>query len=161
MNISFCVKESLIVNEQISQGICHHCGRYTTRIWKSSRPQAKKKVDQTMSKEWRSSTANITKQPRQKARIATLCTIDYNHSIVDGETDHLPSSIQNRQKKLSFDTMSLAGHDMILGYPLLQKSNPLIDWRTGQLWWADTVPRQHQKDPKGRNFATTQQAGEF
>lgn len=35
---------------------------------------------------------------------------------------------------------------------MVQERNPMIDWRTGQLRWADIVAQQHQKNPKEAKF---------
>ena len=33
--------------------------------------------------------------------------------------------------------MDTSEHDMVLGMPWLMDSNPLINWKTGQLWWEE------------------------
>ena len=63
---------------------------------------------------------------------------DYNNGIVDQETDHLYIHIQGRIQKESFDVIPLGTEiDIILGMPWLRRTNPRMDWTTGQV----TLPR--------------------
>ena len=48
--------------------------------------------------------------------------------------------------------MDISEHDFILGLPWLKESNPLINWRTGQLQWNEAATPQDQKMRKEVKF---------
>jgi reverse transcriptase-like protein/integrase-like protein/chromodomain-containing protein/aspartyl protease len=77
---------------------------------------------------------------------------DYNNGTIDMEIDHLDISIQKHKEKVSFDVMDISEHDLVLGLPWLKESNPLINWRTGQLQWNETAIPQDQRTRKKVKF---------
>ena len=71
-----------------------------------------------------------------------LQTIDgslagYDNGRIKRRTKNLYVEISQRQEWIAFDIFEVPGHDIILGLPWLQSSNPVIDWTTGQLRWAN------------------------
>jgi hypothetical protein len=76
----------------------------------------------------------------------------YNDGNIDAETDHLTMQIQGHTEQILLDVMDLSEYDVVLGHPWLRESNPLIDWRTGQLRWVDTAMQQQQLHPEKTNI---------
>ena len=76
----------------------------------------------------------------------------YNDGKIDSETDHLEVQIQGHTERIHLDIMHLSEYDIVLGHPWLRESNPLIDWRTGQLRWVDTATHQQQLHPEKTNI---------
>ncbi|KID83641.1 pol polyprotein [Metarhizium guizhouense ARSEF 977] len=74
----------------------------------------------------------------------------YNDGIIDRETDHLEVQIQGHAEIIQLDVMDVSEHDLVLGYPWLWESNPLINWRTGQLKWNETSGQQNQQNSEER-----------
>ncbi|XP_044721949.1 ATP-dependent DNA helicase PIF1 [Hirsutella rhossiliensis] len=70
---------------------------------------------------------------------------NYNNGIIDMEIDHLDINIQGHDERVDFDIMDIGEHDLVLGLPWLQESNPLINWKTGQLRWNDDASFQDQQ----------------
>lgn len=64
--------------------------------------------------------------------------IDYEGGRVRLETAQLRMTIGGRTESVQFDITNTGKHQVVLGLPWLQKSNPKIDWATDQLWWNDT-----------------------
>lgn len=59
---------------------------------------------------------------------------DYNDGVIDQETDHLKVDIQGRSQNISCDIIPLGERtDILLGMPWLERENPHIDWRNGQV----------------------------
>jgi transposase InsO family protein len=101
----------------------------------------------------------------QKVEPYRLCNIegdafDYNGGKVDTETDHLNMSIQGHHEQVIFDVMNLSDYDLILGHPWLWESNPMIDWRNGQLRWMDTATRNDHLRPEEAKFRDDSASGE-
>ncbi|EXV01030.1 reverse transcriptase domain protein [Metarhizium robertsii] len=74
----------------------------------------------------------------------------YNDGIINQETDHLEVQIQGHSEVIQLDVMDVSEHDLVLGYPWLWESNPLINWRTGQLKWNETSGQQNQQNSEER-----------
>ncbi|QLI66325.1 Transposon Tf2-12 polyprotein [Metarhizium brunneum] len=74
----------------------------------------------------------------------------YNDGIINQETDHLEVQIQSHSEVIQLDVMDVSEHDLVLGYPWLWESNPLINWRTGQLKWNETSGQQNQQNSEER-----------
>ncbi|KAM4063982.1 reverse transcriptase (RNA-dependent DNA polymerase) [Hirsutella rhossiliensis] len=70
---------------------------------------------------------------------------NYNNGIIDMEIDHLDINIQGHDERVDFDIMDIGEHDLVLGLPWLQESNPLINWKTGQLRWNEDASFQDQQ----------------
>ena len=70
---------------------------------------------------------------------------DYNGGLIDMEIDHLDVKVQGHLDYATFDVMDVSGHDLVLGYPWLRESNPMINWRTGQLCWNENTADSDQK----------------
>ena len=64
--------------------------------------------------------------------------IDYEGGRVRFETAQLEMTIGERTENVRFDVTNTGQHQVVLGLPWLQTSNPQIDWATDQLWWANT-----------------------
>ncbi|KAM4060262.1 reverse transcriptase (RNA-dependent DNA polymerase) [Hirsutella rhossiliensis] len=74
---------------------------------------------------------------------------NYNNGIIDMEIDHLDINIQGHDERVDFDIMDIGEHDLVLGLPWLQESNPLINWKTGQLRWnEDATTEQDERDDR-------------
>jgi transposase InsO family protein len=59
---------------------------------------------------------------------------DYNDGIIDQEVDHLKVKILGKNQGVDFDIVPLGGKaDILLGMPWLRRTNPNIDWPTGQV----------------------------
>ena len=52
---------------------------------------------------------------------------DYNGGKIDQETDQLLISVNGHHETIVLDIMDLYGHNVILGHPWLQESNPVVD----------------------------------
>src|SRR6266478_9222840 len=80
------------------------------------------------------------KQP-YKLRTAEGELFSYGGGTIDLETDQLEIELHHHYERITFDLMDLAGHEIILGIPWLRRSNPRIDWITGQISWKTMTPR--------------------
>lgn len=58
---------------------------------------------------------------------------NYDHGIIRRKIDHLKVLVEGKNQGIDFDIVPMQEHDVVLGYPWLQRCNPLIDWRTGLL----------------------------
>ena len=68
---------------------------------------------------------------RKKADSYELSVVDGSQlDRVDKETQPLPVAIQQHHETITFDIVTMAGHDVVLGMPWLKKHNPNIDWET-------------------------------
>ncbi|OBS15594.1 hypothetical protein FPOA_20713 [Fusarium poae] len=58
---------------------------------------------------------------------------DYEGGLITREIDHLKMFVRTRRQNIDLDIIPTPGHDLMLGYPWLQRYNPHVDWRTGQI----------------------------
>ena len=84
------------------------------------------------------------KEKEQPYRLSTVEgeSVSYGQGIVNMETDHLHTTVNDHPEQITFDITDIAEHEVILGIPWLRRSNPRIDWTTGQLWWDKATPAQ-------------------
>nr|AAG24792.1 pol protein [Colletotrichum gloeosporioides] len=74
--------------------------------------------------------------------------VQYEGGTIKNETAPLEMSYLDRNEQLQLDITNIGEYDLVLGMPWLEKNNPRIDWRTGQLHWDNDnlVPEQPCKD---------------
>jgi hypothetical protein len=94
---------------------------------------------------------------RTKARPYRLRNIEgdpfeYGGGWIERETDHLRMELQDHKETIHLDIMDLQEYDLILGHPWLRNSNPMINWRTGQLCWADDATHHCHSHPEKTNI---------
>ncbi|GKU09370.1 unnamed protein product, partial [Fusarium langsethiae] len=58
---------------------------------------------------------------------------DYEGGQITREIDHLKVFVGTRRQNLDLDIIPTPGHDLMLGYPWLQRYNPHIDWKNGHI----------------------------
>ena len=80
---------------------------------------------------------------QKKEHPYSLATVDgkpinYEGGRVRFETAQLEMTIGGRTENVRFDVTNTGRHQVVLGLPWLQTSNPIIDWATDQLWWNNT-----------------------
>ncbi|KAL6352555.1 hypothetical protein LRP88_13019 [Fusarium phalaenopsidis] len=88
---------------------------------------------------------------------------DYNNGIIDSEIDHLKVFVEGKNQGISFDVVPNKQHDLVLGYPWLQRFNPHFDWKTGQvLSFNDETPSTANDDSEydTRSQTSTEGTGE-
>ena len=85
----------------------------------------------------------------EKLHPYTLQTVEgkpvgYDQGAVNRQTKPLRMRLRHqgewKEEWAVLDITELSGHDIILGLPWLRRSNPVIDWTTGQLYWRDLGP---------------------
>lgn len=64
----------------------------------------------------------------------------YEKGRVMRETEELSVDIQGHRESIILDIADINNHDVILGMPWLQTSNPKIDWESYQLSWPPKKP---------------------
>ena len=99
----------------------------------------------------------------------TLVNTEGNHfahrnGLVDQEVQDLPVQVQGLTTLDTYDIAEIGRHKLILGLPWLQKHNPLVNWKTGQLlWWLSASPQETKNfmSEKETKIRTNQAQGAF
>jgi hypothetical protein len=82
--------------------------------------------------------------------------VNHNNGMVDRETDHLKCDLSGYRTLTTFDVMKIRSHDLILGFPWLQKNNPDVDWEKGQLRWRSTADSPDNTEMEETEFQPEQ-----
>lgn len=74
--------------------------------------------------------------------------VSYGNGTIETETVHLWMESYGRKEQITLDITEIGDKDVILGIPWLRRSNPRIDWITGQVQWEE--PLASEGKPKKR-----------
>uniref|UniRef100_L7J7U2 RNA-directed DNA polymerase n=1 Tax=Pyricularia oryzae (strain P131) TaxID=1143193 RepID=L7J7U2_PYRO1 len=100
---------------------------------------------------------------RQKEEPYQLRTVEgeavsYGNGTIETETVHLWMEGYGRRKQITLDITEIGDKDIILGIPWLRKSNPRINWVTGQIQWEECLASEGK--PETRTSRSARRARE-
>lgn len=100
---------------------------------------------------------------RQKEEPYQLRTVEgeavsYGNGTIEIKTVHLWMEGYGRREQITLDITEIRDKDIILGIPWLRKSNPRIDWVTGQIQWEECLASEGK--PETRTLRSARRARE-
>ncbi|KAI7909406.1 hypothetical protein M0657_011852 [Pyricularia oryzae] len=97
------------------------------------------------------------KEPYQLQTVEGKAVL-YGNGTIETETVHLWMENYGRKEQITLDITEIGDKDVILGIPWLRRSNPRIDWTTGQIQWEE--PLAFEGKPKKRTSRNERRAQE-
>jgi hypothetical protein len=75
---------------------------------------------------------------QRKARALQVMSVmgtEVGNGLIEYETDHLQLTINGRTHEVQFSVLDMPNCDILLGYPWLIDNDPIIRWKTNQVYW--------------------------
>lgn len=71
----------------------------------------------------------------QTLRVMSVTGAAVGKGLIEYETDHLPLTINGKTHGVKFSVLDMPNDDILLGHTWLLDHDPIIRWKTSQVYW--------------------------